>query len=585
MKKIDIFSCLFLVLSLFSGCKEENIIFDIEQPRFPLREGYELLELIAPYGTSQTNQIYIVGEFNGGLDNAIGDPRWLLEKAPDTDVSVDKWGIYLNPADFVNGKTLADGYYFYNIQEGEERSLDNQPVLHTQHPGLGKRLNVIANFWQSHFDKPQNPDEVTHDGYAIYVIDDTGYPDLALYAWGDAEIFGGWPGIPVTGRIEIKGVTYKYFDTGAANEGLNVNLIFNNNGNGSQLPDFNVTLDRDYYLQLSPNDVTEYDPDASITHDGYAVFVYNNTGWENVTLYMWGDVNDLNGGWPGMTPTGTQMVNGVAYLYFDMGEANTGLAENLIFSNDGANQLGDFAFTIDRDIYLEITTKGATEIDPETFKPEQGGGNEEPEDPAPVPGEEYYVYVQNQTGWSPLYLYTWNNVSTELCGPWPGISSSETKEIGGVTYTVFQVQSDNGENNLIFNDGQGGDGHQLDSYTLVLDKDYYLIATSTGVSEVSAPELPKYHLYISNQTGWDNFYVYAWGNGIPELFGGWPGASSDVTATVDSVVYNVFEFEGNGESYNLIFNNGSGDQYDALGITLDKDYYIVATATGATLKD
>lgn len=100
------------------------------------------------------------------------------------------------------------------------------------------------------------------------------------------------------------------------------------------------------------------------------VYVDDQTGWDALTLYMWGDVNDLNGGWPGMTPTGTLEKGGTKWKYFDMGAANTGLAENLIFNNGGnGQQLPDFAFTIDRDIYLHITTSGVTEIDPETFQP------------------------------------------------------------------------------------------------------------------------------------------------------------------------------------------------------------------------
>ena len=81
-----------------------------------------------------------------------------------------------------------------------------------------------------------------------------------MYAWGDAEAFGGWPGITPTGKVEIDGVSYKYFDTGAANGGLNLNLIFNNNGGGSQLPDFNVTLNQDFYLELTPDAVNEFRP-------------------------------------------------------------------------------------------------------------------------------------------------------------------------------------------------------------------------------------------------------------------------------------------------------------------------------------
>ena len=52
-----------------------------------------------------------------------------------------------------------------------------------------------------------------------------------------------------------------------------------------------------------------------------------------------------------------------------MGEANTGLGENLIFSNAGNNQLPDYAYTIDHDIYLHLTSSGVTEIDPNEFQP------------------------------------------------------------------------------------------------------------------------------------------------------------------------------------------------------------------------
>jgi hypothetical protein len=53
-----------------------------------------------------------------------------------------------------------------------------------------------------------------------------------------------------------------------------------------------------------------------------------------------------------------------------MGEANTGLGENLIFNNGGnGTQLADFAYTIDHDVYLHVTADGVTEIDPATFQP------------------------------------------------------------------------------------------------------------------------------------------------------------------------------------------------------------------------
>lgn len=374
MKKSYILNLFLLALTLLAGaCSKEEITFDSELPRFELRPGYQLLEVIVPWGTFADDEIYIIGEFNGGEENAVGDPRWLLQKAPDTDA---KWGIYINPADYINGKTLADGYTFYNVQQGIERTLDNEPVLHHDVPAVGERINVILYRWADYFnvDEPVDPGEVEHDGYVIYVVDNSGYDDLAMYAWGDAEAFGGWPGMTPTGDITIEGVKYKYFDTGAANEGLNLNLIFNNNGGGQQLADYNVTLNQDFYLELTPDGVVEFDPSSVVEHDGYTIYVHNLSGWDELYLYMWGDVNDLNGAWPGMAPTGTQKVNGVEYTYFDLGADNCdqGLTEHIILNNGNGKQIDDVVvFALDRDVYVELKSNSATEIDPAEYQPEE----------------------------------------------------------------------------------------------------------------------------------------------------------------------------------------------------------------------
>ena len=570
MKKFNIFSILFLMLlPLLAGCSKDEIIFDSELPRFELRPGYQLLEVIVPQGTLTTDKIYIIGDFNGGMD-AVGDPRWQLEKASDTDV---KWGVYLNPDDFIEGKSLADGYTFYSVEQGEERSLENTTVVHTEAPALGSRLNVIVYRWADYFNKPVNPDEIVHDGYVIYVVDNSGYDELTMYAWGDAEAFGGWPGMQPTGKVEIDGVNYKYFDTGAANEGLNLNLIFNNNGNGKQLPDYNVTLNQDFYLELTPDAVNNFDPSSVVTHDGYAIFVVDNSGWDELYLYMWGTVNDLNGAWPGMSPTGTQTINGVNYTYFDLGAANcdAGLEEHLILNNGNGKQIDDVVvFNLDRDVYIELSSNRAVEIDPDTYVP---GGIVEPE---PEPAQEYKIYVQNLTGWNDFYIYAYGD--KEIFGGWPGASSSETVEIGGAQYLVFTVEGNGETENLIFNDNNGT---QYDALTITVDRDYYIVANPDGASIVE-PEENRYKIYIEDKTGWSNLYVYAWGD--KEIFGGWPGVQPDVTETIDGVTYKVLTVEGNGETENLIFNDNNGLQYDAATITLDKDYTIVANPDKAEIK-
>lgn len=480
MKKFNIFSLfLLMLLPMLAGCSKDEIIFDSELPRFPLRPGYQLIEAIVPQGTLPTDKIYIIGDFNGGMD-AVGNPMWEMEKASDTDA---KWGIYLDPKTFVEGKTLADGYTFYSVEQGEERTPNNQPIVHTEVPALGGRLNVLLYCWADSFNKPVNPGEVVHDGYVIYVVDNTGWDALAMYAWGDAEAFGGWPGITPTGKITIDGVNYKYFDTGAANEGLNLNLIFNNNGGGQQFDDYNVTLDQDFYLELTPDGVNEYDPSGNIQHDGYAVFVVNLTGWDELYLYMWGTVNDLNGGWPGMAPTGTQTINGVTYTYFDLGAANcdAGLEEHVILNNGNGKQIDDVVvFGLDRDVYVELKANGATEIDPDTYVPSTPEPEPEP-DPEPTPepttGHDYHIYVENLTGWSSFYIYAWGD--KEIFGGWPGMEADSNATINGVDYMVFTVNGDGEVENLIFNDNNGT---QYDALTITLDKDYFITANPTGAS-------------------------------------------------------------------------------------------------------
>ncbi len=468
-----------MLLPLLSACSKEEITFDIELPRFELREGYQLLEVIVPQNTNSTDEIYIIGEFNGNM-NAVSDQRWQLEKASDTD---GKFGIYLNPNDFISGKTLADGYTFYNVEQGVERSLQNDTVIHRENPHAGTRENVIVYRWADYFNKPVDPDEIVHDGYVIYVVDNTGWDELAMYAWGDSECFGGWPGMQPTGKVTINGIDYKYFDTGVNNEGLNENLIFNNNGNGTQLADYNVTLNQDYYLELTPQGVNEFDPSNVVSHDGYTVYVYDTSGWDELYLYMWGTVNDLNGAWPGMPVTGTQKINGVEYKYFDLGASNCnqGLEEHLILNNGKGSQVDDVVvFNLDRDVYLDFTGKKATEIDPDTFQP---GGSSSGDDAAVTPSEpqEYKIYVHNNTGWSGFYVYAWGD--KEIFGGWPGTSASSTETIDGVEYLVFPVEGSGESENLIFNNN---DGVQYDVINIVLDKDYYFIAEPEGATVVEA---------------------------------------------------------------------------------------------------
>lgn len=347
MKKILNFSLL-LVASLalmLTGCKKEEIVFEHEKPQFELKADAILLEVIVPAGTAAKEEIYIVGPFNGMDTTNFENPVFKLDKAEKTDA---KFGIYLYPDEFVDGKTLADGFWFVSAKQGIEKGAPMHKIEGAQ---LGARYDESIVAWAGAKEEP----EIEHDGFVVYVVDETGWDALALYAWGSdlPELFGGWPGVQPTGKEKIDGVEYIYFDCGEANTGLTYNLIFNNNGGGTQLADYGYTIDHNVFLKITPDGVEEMGtPKEKFPykeHDGQdIVYVADNAGWEAMALYMWGDVNNLDrdggesAGWPGLQPDGDFEFQGLTWYYFLMGSANNGKNENMIFNNNGGgSQTGD----------------------------------------------------------------------------------------------------------------------------------------------------------------------------------------------------------------------------------------------------
>ena len=100
-------------------------------------------------------------------------------------------------------------------------------------------------------------------------------------------------------------------------------------------------------------------------------------------------------------------------------------------------------------------------------------------------------------------------------------------------------------------------------------------------------EYAKQKLYVNNQTGWDVFDIYAYGN--LEAFGGWPGATTAPTEVKDGVTYSVYEFqvEKAAPNLNLIIHNNVGEGVDGdkrLYFTINeaRDYYLTITDSEVT---
>lgn len=556
MKKIIYLLFILPLLGILGGCDSDDpIVFDHEQPQFEIKANAILLEVIMPQGSTATDEYYIVGDFNGGVEEAVGDLEWQLEKSSGNDM---KWGIYLNPSSFKNGKTLADGFTFYAKTQGGERSVFNKEVTHTLNVNVGTRTNVWVDRWESYFG------EVQKDYYTIYVDDQTGWDELALYAYGDMEDIG-WPGFEPTGETTINNVVYTYFELPKEWNDQTITLIFNNNNNGSQIEDegLKIELKRDFYYRLNADKTyEEVDPNEE-AYNGYTIYVDDQSGWDALAVYGWAVDGDVTPAWPGLEPTGTKEVEGVTYTYFRVGEALSGKGMNLIFNNPNASgvQFNGPYVTMDRDFYFQITNNSAKEVDPFA-----------------TTGTVRKVYVEDNSGWSAITMHYWGDGVTGT--DWPGISPAGTEEIGGVTYTYFEMPESLDGKAINFILSENGSNQLPDPAPYItLDRNYFFRITATTWEEIF------FRVYVDNQSGWSALGLYAWGD--MEIFGGWPGATPTGTEVINSVTYSYFDMgaAATGKSVNLIFNNtagGEGNQFDGPNVTINRNYYYQITASSAT---
>ena len=529
-----------LFLAAAACAPKDEIKFAHEEQAFDTRSDRILVEAILPQATAADDEVYIIGDFNGNSD-AVGNSAYKLTRS--TAIPA-KWGVYLDPSAFQGGKTLADGFTFYNVQQGLERGPKNEDVSHKLTIGTGEWANVYADKWAKYFAPPEEPEDIVlpeHDGVRVYIIDQTGWDAIALYMWGDVNNFGGdWPGSQVSGTWTCKGVEYKYFEYGDDLFGLNENLIFNNNGNGTQLADYNVTFAadvKDYFLLVTADGVEEAAAPGGgggiviPAHDGVRVWVDDQSGWDAIALYMWGDVNNFGGDWPGMQVGGTETIGGVEYKYFEYGEDIYGLAENLIFNNNGQGiQHPDVNVTFAegvQDYFFQVTADGATQIDSPG-----GGGGVTPPQPEPEAQDGPKIYIKNSTTWGGnLFAHYWGNSGTE----WPGTQFEEVT-VGDETFLVIPTLHKDiaSEVGIIFHSDVDDATNRYET-TLLLDTDRYYELTNDGLTELDR----GMRLWVKNESRWPgNLSAHIWAPAEEGLATEWPGIAA-VPGYADGKTYDV----------------------------------------------
>ncbi|MDE6283291.1 MAG: DUF4886 domain-containing protein [Muribaculaceae bacterium] len=160
------------------------------------------------------------------------------------------------PVDFAPGLDL---YLAWNISVASGNDCQGAPAL------------AIDNV-----DIEAIPEPVPAYDWHIYIEDNTGYDALGLYAYGDKEIWGAWPGQAPIDQQTINGVTYKVFGHNEATG--KYNIILNNWNRGLQLPDYPIQGGEDYYLRATSTGLSPI-----------------NSGIEEVAVDMTDDTISYNG--------------------------------------------------------------------------------------------------------------------------------------------------------------------------------------------------------------------------------------------------------------------------------------------------
>lgn len=376
-------------------------------------------------------------------------------------------------------KVGLDAYLIFN--DGAGRQLSDHHY--------NTKDNLFLNLSDGYFHVEKVDYNAEHFKHRVY-IKDPGWENLYVYNWGAGDFFGEWPGKKLQVKKNIDGVDYYMFDVNpeSVENGIEFNLIFNNN-NGTQT-EGNYHLRTENYLEIIDNQVEPEEKHQDKTGlnlvKHYKVFVNNDeSAWgDNINLYMWGDINDLGGGWPGMKTKGpikpyetdeNSVDREKVYYYFDLESSWTGLTENIIL-NSPPVQMADYNFTINGDLYISML-ESITDISNLTVTPDVVN-----------------IYVKDNIKWSEgLYLYTFNS---ETLGGWPGLQGTLIQDGVYKGYYQFQIEGYFGKSTtLIFHNNNGT---KLNDFEVKLNGDLFLtigdefkeLKETEETIVVEAPESP-----------------------------------------------------------------------------------------------
>ena len=231
----------------------------------------------------------------------------------------------------------------------------------------------------------------------IYICDNAGWGDMALYAWPEANL-ATWPGIHQSGTVTKDGKDYYQFDLTDNYYSVALNYIANNyaavNGGTNRQLDLMSGFkmgENDIYITISGSAGSySYEIDDDGTPPP-VVYVNSELDWNDYCLYVWKNAAPVSASWPGEHYTSTKTIDGEMWYVFELPKVYyTTTGTNWILNNNNSGSQVDLMqnFNYNKDVYVRVAANGSYTV---------SDASSQPSGDVVTPGEPQPLNVSNTT--------------------------------------------------------------------------------------------------------------------------------------------------------------------------------------------
>lgn len=208
-----------------------------------------------------------------------------------------------------------------------------------------------------------------------------------------------------------------------------------------------------------------YEPDFNDGLMNHKIYVEDNSGWGDLSIYCWADGFTTPDGWPGVHYSSEVTIGGTKYKVFDMPEGYQHQKMNFIFNNNNGGKQFDAmqGFTFGHDLFLTITESSFTSY------------------AAPVRSDGFTVYANiDESGWPGISFYAWTGSGDFETG-WPGADADGTVTINSKLWYYHTFHTTDVINVILNNRGSGSQTSDIsinyDAYVTVASNNSFKLSS------------------------------------------------------------------------------------------------------------